>query len=442
MGGFKLPSLENVGDSTPKEIRKTNSEGIDDSMFDDIESISKEVKSANTIQNTDSSLSKPRPSLALGDLGDEEDNEDLEELKDIDEEVDLEPIDDEENRLTDRIEDQNNELLFADDSIESETEDIIGIVKGTKISSTLQETGVRLLRLDTNELIYIHEDQINPLEKESEVIATVITSSERRNSSGLVVYDAVSIVESQQVTEDSDTNATGVEESPKKNNWLNNIIKSIKDEYATKGGDKAKNDSPENEEAENDPNEEADDVQDKREPVRRPKREKRKNIYILISDLIYSAIMIVLNTLSKIPLIGRLFAILLAFNGVFKIISRLWLLILLFFVFLFGGLKMIMPKSTEGTVLTKENTSIIITNQKYEAGEMKATVKNNGTIVADFYLTSTIKEKKKIPFLGEKTSCKSNFTVIDINDEKTLTFKCDIPLKEAKIKNIDISLNN
>ena len=101
-----------------------------------------------------------------------------------------------------------------------------------------------------------------------------------------------------------------------------------------------------------------------------------------------------------------------------------------------------MPKSTEGTVLTKENTSIIITNQKYEAGEMKATVKNNGTIVADFYLTSTIKEKKKIPFLGEKTSCKSNFTVIDINDEKTLTFKCDIPLKEAKIKNIDISLNN
>lgn len=176
-----------------------------------------------------------------------------------------------------------------------------------------------------------------------------------------------------------------------------------------------------------------------KEKKSKKKKLNKKNFYVLISNKIYDFILSFLKKLSNIPIIGKLFTLLSKFSFILKLISYLWLiwiiLVVMFILSLFGG------KQNEVETLTTGETKIEILSKEIDSNEIRLKVKNDSSIYANFYLEAKVKDKNVIPFFGKTVECKSEITVLNIDEQKDIIIKCPIEDKKSTIKELSLIEN-
>lgn len=184
-----------------------------------------------------------------------------------------------------------------------------------------------------------------------------------------------------------------------------------------------------------------DDLEDNNENDNENKKDDKKNkkndkkgffskissIYIKISDFILKIITSFLGFLSKIPLIGRLFRLLSSFSMVWKIIARLFPLVVVLLIF-FAIWNSSVPKNQP--IEMPDNGSAVIEKTTYSNGRIKATIHNTGDIIVNVKPTFTIWTNQisinpKSWVVPEKSlTCSSDYVPIDIGNEKTIDIQC------------------
>lgn len=388
MGKFKLPSLDDVP-STP------DYEQDDSSVFNSID--------------TDESL------IDLNDPDEEADYTDEEDYDTFNDDV-------------------------SDDTI-AQFKEITGTINAVKINESNNSTAIQFDSVEEG-LVYLQDNEVNYI-AEKNMFARVLVDTENvgKTKTGITVYQSIELtpIDNVPFIEESVP-----EEREVKNNKLSfpdKIRKAIDDVKSELRGESSEN--------EDDSDDEAALQEDDNE--KRPKKKNKKKpssiklLYLTIADFLLSIIMKFIQLLSRIPLLGKIFKLLEKLEPLFKFITRLWLLILIMIVFLFTNLvPKVFNSDTDSNLISIEKDEITLTidDVKYTDGTINLNAKNSSNIFADFYLTAEVKERKAIPFLGKKSTCKSDFTVLGIDEKKEITLKCDSNFKDTKMKNIDIVLDN
>lgn len=486
MAGFNLPPLDAPIPTSTKPSPKPEVKGfgretlipieVEDRIFDELDSTKKDnskvdiddifsdldfpaSQQANPKQSTPSVAPAFKPPALGEDVDDLEDLEDIEEedglgLYDLKsgptsaalggEEDDLEDIED----LDDEdLDDEDDESLESED-VEEETapegwgsvKTVYGIAETVRVNKANELTAFKLRLDDTGELIFLQEDQMNPILKGEHVVAEIDESSLTENKNGIKTYNAISVIPTSLLSEEPVNNVydeeSGSPEPPANPKGLRGIIQAIKDEYATKGS--LTNDSDEND----DPDEDEDPpVESKKRLPKKAKSSEPKGFYMTVADLIYNVLMSGINFLSKIPLIGKAFGLLKILDGPIRLLSKLWLLILIAVILLTTGLTSKIMGKAKGEQLSKDNVTLAITRKAvYENGKVNIVVKNESKVYADFFLTTKV--RKGLPLIGKATTCESELTVLNLGEEKELTLICEEIVPGADAKGTDIQLNN
>ena len=440
MAGFNLPPLGGLPETPKLKPITKESQSFGDSFDEkvDNEIIDLDDDIFNVLEESLSTdkLESPR---ALGKDEEDEDIDDLEELDDdgIQDLYDLEDEDDEEDEELDE-EDTTEELPYKTVPVGLGVVDVVGVIEGVRVNKEKELTAIKFRRDDDGELIYLQEDQMNPLLNGERVVASINLDSKTTNGKNIAVYDAISVIPVSIMNENDDYEEPNDEVKPPSNpKGLKGILQAIKAEYASKGqGQPSQPDED---------TEEADEDEEDPEPIK-PKLQKKgrnaskRNLYIIVADFLYDTTMSILNSLSKIPLIGKVFALLKSLDGIFKLLSRLWLIILIVIILLTTGLVNKVKGKVDGTTLSKGNVTLQVTKPIYADNKITMKVKNTSKVYADFYLTSNV--RSGLPLIGKKTTCESEFTVLSLDQEKEITLVCKSPQKQAKVTNTDIQLNN
>lgn len=407
----------------------------------------------------------------LPDLGSLPDLDELE-SKPLHSKVDDEPLgleDAQEDSLIDLEDEDNyeeessdNESIsyYEEEEEEEEYEDELesGELEGTVIDVKLNmenEITVVKLETDTKGIVYLKIPYIEELvEKGKRISAQYEEEQNSATKTGIPIFVGYGIVvlDSQPIWTKKKKDSRSSDKPRAKKSFFDKLKSAVNEVKGELNGNKDDTNDYEDEE-----NEDPKEINREKENER-PKNKKRQGkkgspiitLYLTIADLIYSFIMGVINFLSKIPLLGRLLGILKFLDPVIKFLSRLWLLFLILFIWagtsLFTNLidksqnENVIPESSE--VLKKDNISIIVKSKDLKGDMITVNLQNSSEIYADFYLTATIKEKSFIPFLGKKSECIGQVIVLGIEEEKTGTLKCDAKFDEAKIKNLDINIDN
>lgn len=443
MAGFNLPPLGGLPE-TPKlkPITKESQsfgDSFDEKIDNEIIDLDDDIFNVLEERLPTDKLKAPR---ALGE-GEDEDIEDLEELEDdgIQDLYNLEDEDDEDNEEDEELDEESTmeELPYKTVPVGLGVADVVGVIEGVRVNKEKELTAIKFRRDDDGELIYLQEDQMNPLLNGERVVASINLDSKTTNGKNIAVYDAISVIPVSIMNENDDYEEPNDEVKPPSNpKGLKGILQAIKAEYASKGqGQPSQPDE--------DTEEEADEDEENPEPIK-PKLQKKgrnaskRNLYIIVADFLYDTTMSILNSLSKIPLIGKVFALLKSLDGIFKLLSRLWLIILIVIILLTTGLINKVKGKVDGTTLSKGNVTLQVTKPIYADNKITMKVKNTSKVYADFYLTSNV--RSGLPLIGKKTTCESEFTVLSLDQEKEITLVCKSPQKQAKVTNTDIQLNN
>lgn len=364
------------------------------------------------------------------------------------------PYEDENEDIQD---DMFGESDFEDDDTVAKFKELKGQIIAIKVN---EETSSTAMQLQTNSegLVYLQEEEVNFLvEKGMQVNAIVDTENTGTTRSGIKVYQTIEVIptDSQPVSNDTESEPTSKSKSKKRSksplgDKIKNAIKEVKMELKGNGDSPSRNSSDDDHEGQED--DVSDDYQDEPGDNKKNKsrRKRRKNpvvlMYVTIADFLLSLIMGIVNILSSIPLIGKLFALIKILEPLFKLITRLWLPLLIALVILLGrgiSLKDIPDNGkSDETLIAKGDSKIAVSNEVYSEGNVTLTGTNKGDTYADFYFTAEVNEDKTIPFLGKSTKCISEYSVLGIDESRTYILKCDDNLSKAKIKNIDIVLDN
>lgn len=481
MAGFNLPPLDDPIPTSTKSSPKPEVKGfgretlipieVEDRIFDELDSTKKDnskvdiddifsdldfpaSQQANPKQSTPSVAPAFKPPALGEDVDDLEDLEDIEEedglgLYDLksgptsvvlgSEEDDFEDIED--------LDDEDDESLESED-VEEETapegwgsvKTVYGIAETVRVNKANELTAFKFRLDDTDELIFLQEDQMNPILKGEHVVAEIDESSLTENKNGIKTYNAISVIPTSLLSEepvnnvyDEESGSLAVLANPK---GLRGIIQAIKDEYATKGN--PTNDSDENDDPDED---EEPPVKPKGKLPKKAKSSESKGFYMTVADLIHNVLMSGINFLSKIPLIGKAFGLLKILDGPIRLLSKLWLLILIAVILLTTGLTSKIMGKAKGEQLSKDNVTLAITRKAvYENGKVNIVVKNESKVYADFFLTTKV--RKGLPLIGKETTCESELTVLNLGEEKELTLVCEKIVPDADAKGTDIQLNN
>lgn len=407
----------------------------------------------------------------LPDLGSLPDLDELE-SKPLHSKIDDEPLglkDAQEDSLIDLEDEDNyeeessdNESIsyYEEEEEEEEYEDELesGELEGTVIDVKLNmenEITVVKLETDTKGIVYLKIPYIEELvEKGKRISAQYEEEQNSATKTGIPIFIGYGIVvlDSRPIWKKEKKDPRSSDRPKTKKSFFDKLKSAANEVKGELNGNKDDTNDYEDEE-----NEDLKETNREKENER-PKNEKRQGkkkspiitLYLAIADLIYSFIMGVINFLSKIPLLGRLLGILKFLDPVIKFLSRLWLLFVILFIWvgtsLFTNLidksqnENVIPESSE--VLKKDNISIIVKSKELKGDMITVDLQNSSEIYADFYLTATIKEKSFIPFLGKKSECIGQVIVLGIEEEKPGTLKCDAKFDKAKIKNLDINIDN
>lgn len=153
-----------------------------------------------------------------------------------------------------------------------------------------------------------------------------------------------------------------------------------------------------------------------------------KRLYLAIVDLIFSVIESLLGILSRFPLVGLPFKLLLKLTKVLRIVSTILPLVLLV-----GGVAYLNTHSVPvtSTVELPDNGSVVATNFKYHADRKTITAKlqNTGEVRAEIQVvgyvhSSTLGSPKSWIKPVRSLTCKAVDVRIEIDDSKTVTMRC------------------
>lgn len=363
-------------------------------------------------------------------------------------------------------EQEDNSDFYEEISNETETplsEIIKGTVVDVKFSNEDEELTVVKLEVDYAGLVYLRIPYLEYAIKQGMTISSQVDPDETaETSTGILVYVGYDINilsmpgnEKPIIKEDVPSSKP----KSKKNKGNESIIDKIKNALA-EAKSELKNPNKEDDkdyenEYDEDPEEQEPEQEERKPKDKKNNKPKKKSgivtLYKTIANIIYSFIMKIIEFLGKIPLIGRVLGLLKVIGPVIKFLSLLWLPILIVILWgstsLFAGMLNKTPSSTpdsvdrpkDSIVLKKDDTEIMVTKQTYDKGTVTVEFQNTGEMYADFYFELGIKEKK---LFGKKGDCLGPITVSAPSSKAKSVLKCDIKPDEAKLKGIDITVNN
>lgn len=343
----------------------------------------------------------------------------------------------------------SEEDFYEDDDTIAKFKELVGIINAVKINDKSESTAIQL-DSETEGLVYLQDSEINHIaEKGLTVKVTVDTENAGVTKTGIPVYQLIELVPlGRALTNNNDENESNEIKQPSSKkpklsitDKIKNAISEVKKELNDNNNDTSSN---------SDDNEDLYDDEDNSEELpKKSNKNKRPNpiklLYLTIADFLLSLIMNIIGFLSRIPLIGKVFSLLNKLEPIFKIITRLWLPIVVLILFFVTNSFVLKPNpnyNKDESIVKVDNISIEVQDTAYKDGKITLSGTNHSKVYADFYFTAELKEEKAIPFLGKKSKCKSDYTVLGINETKQFSLRCDTKLDKAKIKNIDIVLDN
>lgn len=343
----------------------------------------------------------------------------------------------------------SEEDFYEDDDTIAKFKELVGIINAVKINDKSESTAIQL-DSKTEGLVYLQDSEINHIaEKGLTVKVTVDTENAGVTKTGIPVYQLIELVPlGRALTNNNDENESNEIKQPSSKkpklsitDKIKNAISEVKKELNDNNNDTSSN---------SDDNEDLYDDEDNSEELpKKSNKNKRPNpiklLYLTIADFLLSLIMNIIEFLSRIPLIGKVFSLLNKLEPIFKIITRLWLPIVVLILFFVTNSFVLKPNpnyNKDESIVKVDNISIEVQDTAYKDGKITLSGTNHSKVYADFYFTAELKEEKAIPFLGKKSKCKSDYTVLGINETKQFSLRCDTKLDKAKIKNIDIVLDN
>lgn len=350
---------------------------------------------------------------------------------------------------------EEDSLLDEQELIEEELPVEDKIVSGEILDVKFDNSSeVTVIKLKTKvDLVYLRIPYLEYAAEKGFIIQALYNEDETTKSkSGVVVYSGYDLTVLSMDGEDLFENDSGLQSNAVEDTSDNSFMSRIKAAIAAvKSEARGSNDGLDSDgeiDEENIDDDEEDDSVESNKDDRIPRKKNRSKagrvgIYRSIANFIYSAIMGFISILSKVPIVGRILGLLKVLSPVVKIVSLLWLPIVLLLIW--GGTSSIVgifssPRGPiPGEAVRKEDTLISITNKEYKEGSVLIEFVNNSDYYADFYFTGEIKEDK---LMGDTTVCLSDILVTAPDEKGSATLKCEIPFETAKIKDIDITLNN
>lgn len=382
--------------------------------------------------------------------------------------------------------DEEYEDFTGEGEFSSSPEEIVqGMVIDTKVNTTNNVTVIKLKVEE--ELIYLRINYlINDSSRGDLLTASVDSESVTRTKSGILAFDVIEVLEIEPNSNDEIfKEATGKEEpkeiKPKqqkkkkekkpnkepKDGFFAKVSKAIQEMKDEMASDKEFIDSDSDYEDDSQ-NNEKEEKENEKPKKKSSKGNKRRNplrflfdLYLKVANLIFSGIKNFNSLMSNIPIIGIPFKLLNKINIVFRWISYLWLIIILLIFNI--SLSFLIPtkpsfinkpqkqsqvkqdKNTKDkTIKTLKNGDVSLSQNSvtFGDGEVIVNITNSSIGYADFYLTTTAKEKSLIPFVGKKTVCTSPTTVLNVNETKDISLKCGEKIDIKKTSKVDIIIDN
>ena len=216
MAGFTLPPLGGLPETPKLKPITKESQSFGDSFDEkvDNEIIDLDDDIFNVLEESlpTDKLESPRA------LGEDEDIEDLEEFDDdgIEDLYDLEDEDDEEDEELNE-EDTMEELPYKTVPVGLGVVDVVGVIEGVRVNKEKELTAIKFRRDDDGELIYLQEDQMNPLLNGERVVASINLDSKTTNGKNIAVYDAISVIPVSIMNENDDYEEPNDEVKPPSN---------------------------------------------------------------------------------------------------------------------------------------------------------------------------------------------------------------------------------
>lgn len=159
-----------------------------------------------------------------------------------------------------------------------------------------------------------------------------------------------------------------------------------------------------------------------------------------VGDAIYAGTSAFFGIFRGIPLLGRFLSLLTIIGPIWRIICRLWLIIIILLVFLFSGHGG--SNSTKNEVLKSGQTQVQIVNYSHSSKTISVKVKNTGNIYDYYHLKATVYKKSFIPFYHPHFSCVGPIESTDLTKETTTQLKCTAPIQKVKRITFDIVSDN
>lgn len=344
----------------------------------------------------------------------------------------------------DLVDPKDEELIDLDDD-NFLTQSLEGIVKKEQLNKP--DNAYVFATIDGNVFVKTGEQRLLVNKKYRLTVSDKVS----KTGKGVSVYELIDsqLIESPTEPEDTPVNppaSSPVDEDNSKpspprgpkerSSFFGKIFDEVKGEL--------KGEYPNNEltdEAPEEPEDNEDSLDDEKENTRGPKTPPKKRFkwYFKIADFVLKIWTAIIKFFGSIPIIGRLFRLLMKLNKIWYCLSRIWpiLIIAIFFLFTHGPAN----KPAGEQAFRADSATVVVKSKEYKNGAIKMTLKNEGPTVADFLPEATVKKKSMIPFLGKKYACKGEVTVLGLNQSKDVILTCSTNKERVNINNVNLKFD-